>query len=305
MAIDAPPSTLSNPNTHPQQKGVNSAWWPEAWRLKAAVSRGALYAFLSISSVIVLLPLVSIFSVSLQPAGTPVAGLQWPADPQWENYVAAWTTGSFSRLMLNSLVVAAVVVPVTVTVTVLAGYAFGTMKFRGSSALFYMFLIGLVMPFEATIVPLYYNLRSMGLVNVPLGVMLPQIALYTAFGVFWMRSFFRSTPAALIEAARIDGASSIRILVSVLLPLARPAILTLATLYFIWSWNEFLLALVILTSPDVQTAPAGLGLFVGERLSDIPGLSAGAIIISIPTLVLYVILNRKIISGILQGAVKG
>jgi raffinose/stachyose/melibiose transport system permease protein len=234
-----------------------------------------------------------------------VAGLQWPADPQWDNYIAAWTTGSFSRLMLNSLVVASVVVPVTVTVTVLAGYAFGTMKFRGSNALFYMFLIGLVMPFEATIVPLYYNLRSMGLINIPLGVMLPQIALYTAFGVFWMRSFFRSTPAALIEAARIDGASSIRILVSVLLPLARPAILTLATLYFIWSWNEFLLALVILTSPEVQTAPAGLGLFVGERLSDIPGLSAGAIIISIPTLVLYVILNRKIISGILQGAVKG
>jgi raffinose/stachyose/melibiose transport system permease protein len=179
------------------------------------------------------------------------------------------------------------------------------MKFRGSSVLFYVFLIGLVMPFESTVVPLYYNLRSLGLVNTHLGVILPQIALYTAFGVFWMRSFFRSTPMALIEAARIDGASSVRVLWSVLLPLARPAILTLATLYFIWSWNEFLLSLVVLTSPEMQTAPAGLGLFVGERLSDIPGLSAGAIIISIPTVILYVILNRKIISGILQGAVKG
>lgn len=263
------------------------------------------YGFLALSSVIVLLPLVSIFSVSLQPAGTSVGGLQWPTDPQWDNYVAAWTTGSFSRLMLNSLIVASVVVPVAVTVSVLAGYAFGTMRFRGSNVLFYMFLIGLVMPFESTVVPLYYNLRSLGLVNTHLGVMLPQIALYTAFGIYWMRSFFRSTPMALIEAARIDGASSMRILVSVLLPLARPAILTLATLYFIWSWNEFLLSLVVLTSPEMQTAPAGLGLFVGERLSDIPGLSAGAIIISIPTVILYVILNRKIISGILQGAVKG
>ncbi len=263
------------------------------------------YGFLGLSSIVVLLPLVSIFSVSLQPAGTSVGGLKWPAEPQWDNYIAAWTTGSFSQLMLNSLIVAAVVVPVAVTVAVLAGYAFGTMRFRGSSVLFYMFMIGLVMPFESTVVPLYYNLRSLGLVNTHLGVILPQIALYTAFGVFWMRSFFRSTPTALIEAARIDGASSMRILVSVLLPLARPAILTLATLYFIWSWNEFLLSLVVLTSPEMQTAPAGLGLFVGERLSDIPGLSAGAIIISIPTVILYVILNRKIISGILQGAVKG
>lgn len=272
---------------------------------RATLSGVGTYGFLMLSSVVVLLPLISIFSVSLQPAGTAVSGLTWPTEPQWDNYIAAWTTGSFSRLMTNSLIVAAFVVPVAVTVAVLAGYAFGTMRFRGSSVLFYVFMIGLVMPFESTVVPLYYNLRALGLVNTHLGVILPQIALYTAFGVFWMRSFFRSTPQALIEAARIDGGSSLRILWSVLLPLARPAILTLATLYFIWSWNEFLLSLVVLTSPDMQTAPAGLGLFVGERLSDIPGLSAGAIIISIPTVILYVILNRKIISGILQGAVKG
>jgi raffinose/stachyose/melibiose transport system permease protein len=295
----APRAAAKSMTGHERRRG------PSRPRVGKALSRLAVYAFLGLSSVIVLLPLVSIFSVSLQPAGTSVGGLQWPADPQWGNYIAAWTTGSFSRLMLNSLIVAVVVVPVAVGVSVLAGYAFGTMKFRGSNVLFYVFLIGLVMPFESTVVPLYYNLRSLGLVNTHLGVILPQIALYTAFGVFWMRSFFRSTPMALIEAARIDGASSVRVLWSVLLPLARPAILTLATLYFIWSWNEFLLSLVVLTSPEMQTAPAGLGLFVGERLSDIPGLSAGAIIISIPTVILYVILNRKIISGILQGAVKG
>lgn len=265
----------------------------------------AIYGFLLLSSCIVLLPLVSILSVALQPAGTPVSGLQWPADPQWGNFVSAWTTGQFSQLMLNSLIIASVVVPIAVTVSVLAGYAFGTMTFRGSNVLFYMFMLGLVMPFESTIVPLYYNLRSMGLTDTYLGVILPQIALYTAFGIFWMRSFFRSTPKALVEAARIDGAGLWRILTAVLLPLARPPILTLATLFFIWSWNEFLLALVVLTSPERQTAPAGLGLFVGERLSDIPGLSAGAIIISVPIIILYVILNRKIISGILQGAVKG
>lgn len=271
----------------------------------AVMGRLGVHGILILSSVFVLLPLLSILSVALQPAGSSVTGLNFPSDPQWSNFVAAWTTGRFSQLMLNSLIIAAVVVPIAVTVSVLAGYAFGTMKFRGSTVLFYMFLIGLVMPFESTVVPLYYNLRSLGLVDSYAGVILPEIALYSSFGIFWMRSFFLSGPHALVEAARIDGAGSIRILVSVLLPLAKPAIMTLATLFFIWSWNEFLLSLVVLTSPDMQTAPAGLGLFVGQRLSDIPGLSAGAIIISIPIVIIYVALNRKIISGILQGAVKG
>jgi raffinose/stachyose/melibiose transport system permease protein len=115
------------------------------------------------------------------------------------------------------------------------------------------------------------------------------------------------TEARAVEAlaARIDGANSFRILRSVLLPISWPPILTLATLMFIWSWNEFILSLVVLTSPDKMTAPAGLGLFVGERISDVPGLSAGALIVCLPTIFLYVVLNRKIISGILQGAVKG
>lgn len=269
------------------------------------VNRTLIYCFLILSSFIVVLPLLSIVSVALQPAGTPVSGLQWPGDPQWLNFVSAWTTGQFSQLMTNSFIIACAVVPIAVTVSVLAGYAFGTMDFKGSTVLFYMFMIGLVMPFESTIVPLYYNLRAMGLTDTYLGVILPEIALYSAFGIFWMRAFFKSSPRALVEAARIDGAGSWKILTAVLLPLARSPILTLATLFFIWSWNEFLLSLVVLTSPERQTAPAGLGLFVGERLSDIPGLSAGAIIISIPIVVIYVILNRRIISGILQGAVKG
>lgn len=269
------------------------------------VGKLALYAFLSAAAAVVVLPMISIVSVSLQPASSTQTGLVWPEDPQWSNYVSAWTTGRFSVLMTNSAIVASFVVPIGVTVSVLAGYAFGTMRFPGRNVLFYIFMIGLVMPFEATIVPLYFQLRSLGLVDNYFGVILPQIGLYSAFGIFWMRQFFMSSPPALVEAARIDGANSFRILRSVLLPISWPPILTLATLMFIWSWNEFILSLVILNSPSNLTAPAGLGLFVGERLSDIPGLSAGAVIVSLPTIFLYILLNRKIISGILQGAVKG
>ena len=265
-----------------------------------------MYAFLTMTATIVLIPMVSLFTVSLQPADSSTTSLSWPTSPDWDNYVIAWTKGDFPLplLMLNSLLVALAVVPIGVTVSVLAGYAFGTMKFPGSNILFYIFMIGLVMPFEATIVPLYYQLRSMGLINNLWGVILPQVALFCAFGIFWMRQFFMASPPALVEAARIDGANSLRILRSVLLPIAWPPVLTLATLMFIWSWNEFLLSLVVLDR-GTRTATSGLGTFMGQWVSDIPALSAAAIIIALPTVLLYIALNRKIISGILQGAVKG
>ena len=265
-----------------------------------------MYAFLTIAATIVLIPLISLFTVSLQPEDSSSTSLSWPVNPDWDNYAIAWTKGDFPLpvLMINSLLVALAVVPIGVTVSVLAGYAFGTMKFPGSNIIFYVFMIGLVMPFEATIVPLYYQLRSMGLINNLWGVIMPQVALFCAFGIFWMRQFFMAAPPALVEAARIDGANSFRILRSVLLPIAWPPVLTLATLMFIWSWNEFLLSLVVLDRGN-RTAPSGLGTFTGQWVSDIPALSAAAIIIALPTILLYVALNRKIISGILQGAVKG
>jgi raffinose/stachyose/melibiose transport system permease protein len=273
---------------------------------QAFVFKVLMYAFLTMAATIVLIPLVSLFTISLQPSDSSSTSLSWPANPEWKNYVIAWTKGDFPLpvLMINSFLVAIAVVPIGVIISVLAGYAFGTMKFPGSNVIFYLFMIGLVMPFEATIVPLYYQLRAMGLVNNLWGVILPQIALFCAFGIFWMRQFFMASPPSLVEAARIDGANSLRILRSVLLPISWPPILTLATLMFIWSWNEFLLALVVLDRGN-RTAPSGLGTFTGQWVSDIPALSAAAMIIALPTLILYIALNRKIISGILQGAVKG
>ena len=273
---------------------------------KDFVFRVLLYAFLTMSASVVLIPLLSLLSVALQPPESTQTGLSWPTDPTWSNFETAWTKGDFPLpvLMVNSLFVASMVVPLGVTISVLAGYAFGTMKFPGSNVLFYVFMIGLVMPFEATIVPLYYQLRDMGLINNPWGVILPEVALFCAFGIFWMRQFFMAAPPALVEAARIDGAGSLRILRSVLLPIAWPPVLTLATLMFIWSWNEFILSLVVLDR-ETRTAPSGLGIFTGQWTSEIPALSAAALIIALPTILLYVVLNRRIISGILQGAVKG
>ena len=189
--------------------------------------------------------------------------------------------------------------------SILSGYAFGLMRFRGSTVLFYVFLLGLMVPEEAMIVPLYFDLRDLRLTDTYWALILPQIGLSVAFGTFWMRAFFRSTPRSLVEAARIDGASSWTTLWRVLVPFGRPAILTMMVLVFMWTWNEFLLALVMVSSENLRTAPLGLAFFQGQHTSDLTLLAAGAVIVATPVVIVYVFLQRHFIRGMLTGAVKG
>ena len=179
------------------------------------------------------------------------------------------------------------------------------MRFRGSDALFYLLLIGLIFPYEATVIPLYYLFRDVGLTDSLWALILPQIGLSIPFGTFWMRAFFRSTPGPLVEAARLDGASSLTTLVRVLLPQARPALTTLVVLVFMWTWNEFLLALVMIQSDELRTAPLGLALFAGANRQLDPTLTAAAaVLVALPIVIVYVFLQRSFIRGMFAGAVK-
>jgi raffinose/stachyose/melibiose transport system permease protein len=152
---------------------------------------------------------------------------------------------------------------------------------------------------------LYYDFRDAGLTDTYWALILPQAGTSIAFGTFWMRAFFRSVPPSLVEAARIDGASSWFTLWRVLLPLAKPAVLTMVVLLFMWTWNEFLLALVMVTDEGLRTAPLGLSFFVGRNQADLTLLAAGAVIVATPVVVLYVFLQRHFIRGMVSGAVKG
>ena len=201
--------------------------------------------------------------------------------------------------------VAVAVVVISTAVSVLSGYAFGMMRFRGSEVLFYVFLLGLMIPTEAIIVPLYYDFRDLALTDTYWALILPQCGTSIAFGTFWMRAFFRSVPRSLVEAARIDGASSWYTLWRVLLPLAKPAVLTMVVLIFMWTWNEFLLALVMVSDEGLRTAPLGLSFFLGRNSDDLTLLAAGAVIVATPVVVLYVFLQRQFIRGMVSGAVKG
>ena len=148
------------------------------------------------------------------------------------------------------------VVPLGVLLATMAGYALGRLRVPGGSVLFVLLLLGLTLPFEVTIVPLYYQIREMGLLNTRLGLVLPLIGLNMPFAVFWMRAHFATMPRSLIEAARLDGASSWATLWRILLPSSRPAVTTLGVLYFVWSWNQFLLPLILIQDPARRTAPA-------------------------------------------------
>jgi len=222
------------------------------------------YVVLGVFSLIALLPIAGIVFTALQ---DPKGGASFGSFDglHFGNFKTAWDQGHFGSYLKSSVFVAVVVVAFAGVFSIMSGYAFGLMRFRGQNALFYVFLLGLMVPMEAIIVPLYYDFRDIGLTNTYWGLILPQIATSVAFGTFWMRAFFRGVPRSLVEAARIDGASSWFTLWRVLLPLARPAVLTMTVLLFMWTWNEFLLALVMVSDEDLRTAPLGLSFFQGRN----------------------------------------
>jgi raffinose/stachyose/melibiose transport system permease protein len=263
------------------------------------------YAVLGFFSVLAIYPVIGIVLLAFHTKSDHVTGFSLPTTLSFATFEKAWTEGNFASGLWSSFVVAFVVTVVSVALSVGTGYAFGTMRFPGDSIVFGLILLGLIFPYEATVIPLYYDFGQFGLTNTYWALILPQIGLSISFGTFWMRAFFRSTPKSLIEAARVDGAGSFTILFRVLLPLARPALLTLAALIFMYTWNEFLLALVMIQDQSLTTAPLGLSFFAtATRAGDPTAVAAAAVIVALPVVVVYVFLQRHFIRGVTAGAVK-
>jgi raffinose/stachyose/melibiose transport system permease protein len=264
------------------------------------------YAILGVFSIIALYPILSIVLLAMHERSDLVQGFAFPDSISFSTFQDAWNEGNLGRGLINSLIVAGSVALVTAVLSTLAGYAFGAMRFRGSDTLFYLLLVGLIFPYEATVIPLYYVFRDAGLTDNLLALTLPQIGPSIPFGTFWMRAFFRSTPGALVEASRLDGASSFTTLWRVLLPQAWPAITTMIVLVFMWTWNEFLLALVMIQSDELRTAPLGLALFAGANRGsqDVTLTAAAAVLVALPVVIVYIFLQRSFIRGMFAGAVK-
>jgi len=269
------------------------------------------YGVLALFSVLAIYPVLSILFLALHRKTDLVTGFAFPTRLDLSSFKAAWTEGRFGTGFKSSFIVAAAVTLVSAVLSIGTGYAFGTMRFIGDRFVFPIILLGIIFPYEATVIPLYYDFQNVPLLHLHLlntywALILPQIGQSVAFGTFWMRAFFRSTPRSLIEAARSDGATSFGVLWRVLLPQARPAVMTMSVLVFTYTWNEFLLALVLVSgSQSHQTAPLGLSFFAGAvRAGDPTKVAAAAVLVAAPILVVYLFLQRHFVRGMLAGAIK-
>jgi raffinose/stachyose/melibiose transport system permease protein len=264
------------------------------------------YILLGLFLMIILLPIVGLVFSAFKTDTEVIKGpLTLPSELRLDSFEKAWTTGRFNLFFRNSVIVTISVVVVSVFLSTLTGYAFGMMPVPGRNIIFPLVLIGYMVPFEAVIIPLYHLMNRMNLTDTYWALILPQIGLSVSFGTLWMTSFFRSAPRELIDAAAIDGCNRWQTLWKILWPLARPAILTLIVLIFMWTWNEFLLALVMVQDETMRTLPVGLAFFQGRYSANIPLMAAGSMIVAGPILLVYILFQRYFIRGMLGGAVKG
>lgn len=215
-----------------------------------------------------------------------------------------WTISDFSRKLLNSVVISLCVSVLGVVVSLFNAYAIGIGKVPGSRLILVIFLLGIMVPQESIIYPLYYMAKATGLYDTQLAVIIIFVVLQSAFGTYLLSTVLRTFPKEVLDAAEMDGSNHWKTLWFVVVPMLRPALMVLGTFFFIWTWNEFLIPLVMLVSNDNQTVSVAMGLTRGQNMSD-PVLQASAAFLGIlPTLIFFVIFQRTLTRGIAAGAVK-
>lgn len=230
-----------------------------------------------------------------------------PAAPTWVNYEKAWRTAHFGEYFANSVGITTVVVAATLLLASMASYAIARFSFRGARAIHFLFLAGMMIPIQLVVVPLFFEMKALGLLGSRLGLGLVYLATSMPFAVFLLVGFFKSLPDALREAAVLDGASEWTVFWRVMLPLARPGVATVAIMTFLGVWNEYLVAFVLLSGAGgVRTLPLGLAnlTMVGQFRTDYGMAFAGIVIVMLPTLVVYVALERYLTRGLTAGASK-
>ncbi|WJK43152.1 carbohydrate ABC transporter permease [Solwaraspora sp. WMMA2056] len=236
--------------------------------------------------------------LSTNPFGLPAPWI--PA-----NYLEILGSGSFWRQLFNSTLIAASTALLVVVVAALASFIFARYAFRGRELVFLFFTIGLMFPFAVAILPLFILLRTLGLLDNPLGVILPQAAFGLPVTIIILRSFFRAIPAELEEAAILDGCTPFGFFWRVLLPMARPAIATVSVLAIVASWNNFMLPLVVFNDPSWWTIPVGVQEFQGQYADDSAKVLAYVVLAMVPALAFYAVAERQLIGGLTVGATKG
>jgi multiple sugar transport system permease protein len=264
----------------------------------------AIYAILALAALIALVPFFYVISTSLKDTYSLFKyPPEWiPTQPTLENFRSLLEENPFGRWMLNSLIVASVVTAIKVVIDSMAGYAFAKMTFPGKDALFLVVLMTLMVPFAATLIPLFIIVRNLGLTNTYPGLILPALA--SPIGIFMMRQFIETLPNDLENAARLDGCSEFQIFRRVILPLIKPGLVVLGVFTFMNQWTSYLWPLVIGTRPDMFTLTVGVQSLRSLFTVNWGILSAGAVLSMLPLVLVFLFLQRYFIAGSIAGALK-
>jgi multiple sugar transport system permease protein len=264
-----------------------------------------LHAVLIAGAALTVAPLLWMLSASLMPSGqantSPPPLL--PSRVTFEHYVQLFSHLNLARAFANSLLVSGVGTLCVLITSSMAGYAFAKLQFPGREALFRLLLTAMLVPAQVGMLPLFLMLKSMGLVNSYAGVLVPWLA--SVFGIFLVRQYALAIPQDLLDSARLDGAGEGRVYWSVVLPNLAPVLATLAVFVFMSSWNDFLWPLVILSDERLYTLPVALASLVGEHVQDTELMMAGSVVTVLPVMLVFVVLQRWYIRGVMAGSVKG
>jgi raffinose/stachyose/melibiose transport system permease protein len=265
-----------------------------------------LLIFLSLMALVWLVPFVTIVVTSVRSQGDLISNgiFALPKEIVWANFWRAWNIGHFSIYFRNSLVLILIKVPLGILIASLAAYPLAKMRFRFDSTIFTLFLVGLAIPVHVTLTPLLVMLKQLGIAGHLSALLPPYVVFGLPFQIFVMRGFFRTIPSELLEAARLDGASEFGVFWRIMLPLSLPSLAALFIIDALATWNELLIALVLISADAWRTVPVGLLHFQGQFSSRYTELMAGVLISILPILFIYVFLQRYMVSGLTAGAIK-
>lgn len=268
------------------------------------VSRTLLYAVLVVTTALMIGPFLWTLSTSLKLPGDVFA-----SPPQWipspftlQGYRDVFTLLPFPRYLLNSVVVASVTVALNVVFDTAAAYAFAKLEFPGRSVLFGALMVTLMVPFQVNLIPLFRIMVALHGIDTYFGIIAPGAV--QVFGIFLMRQYLTGIPDAILDSARVDGASEMRILRSIVFPVARPAMATLAIFTFVTAWNDFLWPLIVTNSDHMRTLPVGLALLTRRNTINWTDTMAGTVLTILPMVAIFAVLQRRFIEGLTAGAVK-
>lgn len=269
------------------------------------IGSSGLYLILILAALLMLYPIWSAFNLSMM-TDVEIGAYpprQFPSGLRLTNIIRALKQAPLGRYLLNSVIQSSLVMLGQLVTASLAAYAFAFIDFKGRNVFFIIFLSTMMIPWEATIIPNYLTVKRLGWTDTFQGLAVPFMA--TGFGTFLLRQFFLKIPHELQDAATMDGCGPLRFLVRIVLPLARPALGTLAVYSFLQTYNQYLWPLLITNKPEMRTVQIGIALLQDEERLMINNIMAGVVFILVPTLILFVVSNRQLIRGLTAGAVKG